>query len=222
MSMTINSSSMRSMANYYQQAAKNAQAVKDEFKVAVSATTGTEAVAEPETRTLEQYKQEIGAKISQMPIHPSQASTRQSVSIHDNVFQKMMDDPEYEAEILGEVQTGFMADYSIATPAFATARWDADGVYSGSAGGSAYLGEYEKESSDAFWKREPSGKSKAQEKKDEINRFLEELYERKRQQKTDLQENYLLDRIGGGAYKSFMGGGASSAAGIFSNNNFMA
>lgn len=222
MSMTINSSSMRSMSAYYQQAAKNAQAVKDEFKVAVSATAETEAVAEPEAKTLEQYKQEIAAKIGQMPIHPSQANARQSVSIHDNVFQKMMDDPEYEAEILGELETGFMANFGIAEPAFCTARWDANGEYSGTAGGSAYLGEYEKESSDAFWKREPSRKNKAQEKKDEISKFLEELYERKRQQKADMQENYLLDRIGGGAYKSFMGGGASSAASIFSNNGFMA
>ena len=77
-------------------------------------------------------------------------------------------------------------------------RLDADGVYSGSAGGSAHLGAFEASSSDAFWRRDPTTSKKekraekrAQEEKirkerESLEKFLQQLADSRKQMNSAL------------------------------------
>ena len=58
-------------------------------------TKGTNAFS-TENMTLEEYKQYIHMKISQIPMHPSQILRSVAIHITDEGFQAMQKDPEYE------------------------------------------------------------------------------------------------------------------------------
>lgn len=193
----------------YQQAAgrKSISAESAQITFEVSEEIGE---AEDKQQTLEEFKQEFYKFIDSVPIHPSQAGARHSVSIHDKAFEKMMNDPEFKAEVEGLIRREFSGDFSIASPAFCTMRFDENGVYTGTAGGSAHMGKFETEAADAFWRKEPaagtqnvdqdsfwkrdskkSAKEKAKEKREEMDKLLERLAEKRQQHADILQENYL-------------------------------
>lgn len=175
-------------------------------KTQSTGTTGeTEeaAAAAEQAPTLEEFKREFMALIDAMPIHPSQAGARQSISIHDKAFEKMLEDPEFAEGILEQIRSDLAADYGIASPAFCTMRFDENGVYSGSSGGSFHMDKFERESADAFWRREPVtgstgyGKSTKEveeesrrEKREKLEELLDILAQKRRTQARNLQESY--------------------------------
>ena len=57
--------------------------------------------------TLEQYKNYIRDKISQIPLHPSQRLNSISVHISDEGFEAMKNDPEYEKWVLDTLRANF-------------------------------------------------------------------------------------------------------------------
>ena len=168
--------------------AASGETVRAENAAAIiaAATVSSAAPAEAPQTSLEDYKREFYGKIDAMPIHPSQAGTRQSISIAPELFDKMRNDPELEQKVLTQIEADLAANY-VVSPAFATMRFDADGEYSGSAGGSAYMGEFEKEASDAFWRREPSGKAQDLKALDE-KRAEEKRREKKLQERQQMEE----------------------------------
>lgn len=72
-------------------------------------TEGTEAPngLSPENMTLEEYKQYIYAKISQIPMHPSQILRSVSIHITDEGFQAMQKNPEYEKWVMDTLKYDF-------------------------------------------------------------------------------------------------------------------
>lgn len=149
------------------------------------------AAAEQQPKTLEEFKKDFYEYINSIPLHPSQQNARHSISISDQAFQKMMDDPEYKAEVEYILEREMGANFAV-PPAFTTMTWDANGEYSGTAGGSAHMDKFETLSSDAFWKREPGTDeaSKRADKRKEIDKLLEELLARRQQQLSDLRDNF--------------------------------
>ncbi|MCC8166527.1 MAG: hypothetical protein LIQ31_10350 [Planctomycetes bacterium] len=184
--------------------ATDATAASTSVTISASAsTTGADAAGAQE-QTLEQFKSEFFAWLDTVPIHPSQANAHHSFSIHDNVFQKMMDDPEYNKAIRDDIVGGLSSDYSIANPAFSYASWDENGEYHGAAGGSAHLGKYEAMSAGANWKKDgisirkeaeaKENEKKAEEKKEkrkaELEEYLNELALQRRQIASQSQEKF--------------------------------
>ncbi len=155
---------------------------------------------EQEQPTLAEFKKQFYQFIESLPIHPSQAGARQSVSIHDHVFEKMLQDPGYKTEVENMIKESFNANFSPANPAFCTFRLDANGEYRGTAGGSAYMSAFETEASDAFWRKEPisdarkssddyftrKSKKRTENKKKEEKEMLRLLAEKRRQYGEDL------------------------------------
>lgn len=113
--------------------------------------TGESVAAE---QTLADYKSAFLARIDTIPIHSSQVGARQSISIPDALFEKMLADPELAGQVFSQIEADLTADF-VVPPAFTTMRFDENGVYSGSAGGSAHMSAFERESADAIWRREP-------------------------------------------------------------------
>ncbi len=161
---------------------------------ASTSTTATEAAAGTQEQTLDQFKSDFFAWLDTVPIHPSQANAHHSVSIHDNVFQKMMDDPEYNQKIRDDLVGGFAADYSIAGPAFSYSSWDENGEYHGASGGSAHLGKYEAMSSGANWKKDGISIRKEAEAKEEEKALAEKKAKRKAEMEEYLNELALQRR----------------------------
>lgn len=69
--------------------------------------TGKVATASTKDMTMEQYKQYIHDKISQIPMHPSRMQESISVNISEAGFEAMRNDPEYEAWVLSDLRTGW-------------------------------------------------------------------------------------------------------------------
>lgn len=57
--------------------------------------------------TMEEYKQYIHDKISQIPMHPSRMQESISINISEAGFEAMKNDPEYEAWVLNDLRTGW-------------------------------------------------------------------------------------------------------------------
>ncbi len=57
--------------------------------------------------TMEEYKQYIYDRISQIPKHPTRMSESISINISDAGFEAMKNDPEYEAWVLNDLRTGW-------------------------------------------------------------------------------------------------------------------
>ncbi len=82
------------------------------FREMVKSADGNAGAAEAgqvpkEEMTLEEYKQYIHQKISQIPMHPSQAMGAVAVHITDEGFEAMRKDPEYEKWVLDTLRSNF-------------------------------------------------------------------------------------------------------------------
>lgn len=188
------------------QAGEGVQSFWEQLSVKVSATESVES----QPQSLDEYKQKIAAAISAMPIHPSQANARQSVSIHDNAFEKMMNDPELEGKILGELQESFAADFSPCDPAYCHISYDAEGQYNGWSAGSFWGDEYETKSADAFWKKDgDNAAEKAVDKRREERQLLDELLEKRQARLEDMRASFFEKAMG----SSFGTSGAGSGQG---------
>ena len=59
----------------------------------------------PREMTMEQYKQYIAQKIKQIPMHPSRRNDVISLTISEEGYQAMKNDPEYEAWVLDNLRS---------------------------------------------------------------------------------------------------------------------
>lgn len=144
-----------------------------------------------QSRTLEEFKREFYEAIDSLPMHPSQAGAHHSISIHEKAFEKMMADEGLREEILEQIRINFAGDYTIAPPAFTTIRFDENGAFSGTAGGSAHMGVFVRESADAFWRKDSV--APGANRKSEARAADERRKEKKAKEKKVLDE--LLDRL---------------------------
>lgn len=94
----------------YEAGQKQAESVSFADKIAEKKLETAE-VAQPEISakelTLEEYKQYIHEKISQIPVSPSQMDSSFSVHISDAGFEAMRADPEYEKWVLDRLKYDF-------------------------------------------------------------------------------------------------------------------
>lgn len=69
--------------------------------------TGKAGLVSTKDMTMEEYKQYIHDKISQIPMHPSRMQESISINISKAGFEAMKNDPEYEAWVLNDLRTGW-------------------------------------------------------------------------------------------------------------------
>ncbi len=69
--------------------------------------TGNTGAVSTGDMTLEEYKQYIYDKISQIPMHPTRMSESISITISEAGFEAMKNDPKYEAWVLNDLRTGW-------------------------------------------------------------------------------------------------------------------
>ncbi len=127
-------------------------------------TEGTEGTGafQTENMTLEEYKQYIHMKISQIPMHPSQILRSVAIHITDEGFQAMQKDPEYEKWVLDTLKYDFgyndpWADVcggSFTVHYFGATKGDYHGEswYTGFQGGKGRA-LFETEAEESFWEK---------------------------------------------------------------------
>lgn len=133
--------------------------------------------------TMEEYKQYIHDKISQIPMHPSRMSESISINISEAGFEAMKNDPEYEAWVLNDLRTGW------AQPD----RWAGvcGGAYS-----TIYYGATKEECHAEMWSagyQNGSGKSLFDSKAEDS--FWERRVERKQRMEAQIKEQQEKKRI---------------------------
>lgn len=69
--------------------------------------TGKAGVVSTKDMTMEEYKQYIHDRISQIPMHPSRMQESISIHISEAGFEAMKNAPEYEAWVLNDLRTGW-------------------------------------------------------------------------------------------------------------------
>lgn len=88
-------------------------------------TVATSNVQKNETvnyeMSMEEYKEKVYDKISRIPIHPSQARTEIFVDISDSAFERMKNDPEYEKQMMANLEKEFGMPYYFSNPPAYTA-----------------------------------------------------------------------------------------------------
>lgn len=171
------------------------------FELAAAAVVEEETAA-PEM-TVQEYKQAFLAKVDAFGIAANLAGTRHSVTIAPELYEKMMNDPELEARVLGDIEETLTTPwpYAYAVPAFCAVSFDADGRYSASSGGSAHMEKYESMSANAAWRYEPDTtissrdeEKKAAEaklkKKKKLEKMLDDLALHRRESMRAMQQAY--------------------------------
>ena len=127
--------------------------------------------------TLEEYKQYIHDKISQIPISPSQMSSSFSVHISDAGFEAMKADPEYEKWVLDTLKHdfGFNNPWAgICGGSFVVHNFGATKEeYSGQSWYAGYQngkGEslFNQKAEDSFWERRMQRRIQLQEQQEEL------------------------------------------------------
>lgn len=128
--------------------------------------TEKEPVCTAKDMTLEEYKQYIQNKISQIPLNPSQSFWQWSIEITDEGFEAMKNDPEYEAHVLKSIRANFSftdhfhsVNYSILH--FGASEEESYGESFG--GGSPFM-----EKEEGFWDRRAKRREKLQEQYEEM------------------------------------------------------
>ena len=69
--------------------------------------TGKAGAVSTKDMTMDEYKQYIHEKISQIPMHPTRMSENISIHISEAGFEAMKNDPEYEAWVLNDLRAGW-------------------------------------------------------------------------------------------------------------------
>ncbi len=155
--------------------------------------TGKAGAVSTKDMTMEEYKQYIHDKISQIPMHPSRMQESISINISEAGFEAMKNDPEYETWVLNDLRTGwaqpdrwagvcggaYSAIYYGATKEECHAEMWSAGYQNGS-GKSLFDGK----AKDSFWER------RAEQKK-RIEAQVKEQQEKKRIQKAAYYDSVL-------------------------------
>ncbi len=136
----------------------------------------------PKDMTMEEYKEYIYNKISQIALHPSQSGWQWHVKITDEGFEAMKNDPEYEAHVLSAIRANFsfrdpFSSWNYSVLHFGASEEESYGESFG--GGSRVYGGRE----ETYWERRQKRRKKLQE-------ILEEIQEKKAIVKRIAAEKY--------------------------------
>lgn len=155
-----------------------------------------------ENMPLEEYKQYIYQKISQIPIHPSQHMMSAAVHITDAGFEAMRNDEEYEKWVLDVLRRNFgMSDpwAEVCGESFAVHRFGAtreeyrgDKWYTGFRGGKGRA-VYEKEAEESFWEKRRKRHKKYIKLQEEMaieKKILEHVYQEAAVRRGDYENMY--------------------------------
>lgn len=165
-------------------------------KTNVSPTTEVSKTVSTKDMTLDEYKNYIANKISQIPRHPSQAMDSVSIHITDEGFKAMQNDPEYEKWVIDSLEENFSFNnpwtslcggvYGVFQFGATKEECRAYSWYGGYQGGK---GEeiWEEKSEGAFW-------TSRAERKEMQERLEEKAYARKLEQQ-ELLEEYIGKQI---------------------------
>lgn len=115
---TINVDYMTRAYNQYQQKSVAKEQEKEDTRFVDSVrekSEGSGSIADnskigsvsAKDMTMEEYKQYIYSKISQIPMHPTREGESISVTISEAGFEAMKNNPEYEAWVLNDLQVGW-------------------------------------------------------------------------------------------------------------------
>ncbi len=97
----------------YEAGQKQAESVSFADKIAekrLETADSAQPVISAKELTLEEYKEYIHDRISQIPVSPSQMDSSFSVHISDEGFEAMKADPEYEKWVLDTLKRSFGFD----------------------------------------------------------------------------------------------------------------
>ena len=167
-------------------------------KTNISSTTEVSNIISTKDMTLDEYKEYIYNKISDIPIHPSKMCDSRSFSISEAGFEAMQNDPEYEKWVMDKISeilsTGFSAgnrmltgricgvtSFGASKDEFRSMSWS-EGYQNGN--GNKI---WEEKSEGAFW-------TKRAERKEMQERLEEKAYARKLEQQ-ELLEEYIGEQI---------------------------
>jgi len=195
---------------------------KDSFISTLSSNVETASTVEEATAvstkdmTLEEYKNYIYDKISNIPMDPSQAIGSTSIHITDAGFEAMKNDPEYEKWVMDCLKTNFQTydpwssmckSYSVFHIGASKEECSASGWYEGYKGGKG-SSIWENENKGSFW-------TKRAEQKKIQNRIDKEAFEKKQLEEKWLQEAVEKRQ----AYIDFLSGKSSFKTNNISESN---
>ena len=128
---------------------------------AAASTSGTGAVS-TQDMTMEEYKQYIYDKISQIPMNPSRMQDNISINISEAGFEAMKNDPEYEKWVLDWLEKDFTAYnpwtstcggcYCVKYIGASPEEYRGESWYAGYQNGKG-ASIYNEKSKDSFWER---------------------------------------------------------------------
>ena len=157
--------------------------------------TGNIGSVSTKDMTMEEYKQYIHDKISQIPMHPTRMNESISITISDAGFEAMKNDPEYEAWVLNDLRIGWAQPdrwAGVCGGAYSTIYYGAtkeechaemwSAGYQNGSGKSLF----DSKAKDSFWERRVEQKKRIEEQ-------IKEQQEKKLLAKKLMQEQYLAE-----------------------------
>lgn len=137
--------------------------------------------------SMEEYKQYIHDKISQIPLDPSQSGWIWNIQITEEGFEAMKNDPEYEAYVLDAIRANFSF-----FDAWHSKNWSVlhFGATKEESYGQSYLSAsaFELKPEETFWERR-------QEKKKKMKKQLDQFVEKKKLQEKEWQETSIQRKL---------------------------
>ena len=159
--------------------------------------TGKAGAVSTKDMTMEEYKQYIHDKISQIPMHPTRMSESISINISEAGFEAMKNDPEYEAWVLNDLRTGWAQPdrwAGVCGGAYSTIYYGAtkeechaemwSAGYQNGSGKSLF----DSKAKDSFWERRV-------ERKQRMEAQIKEQQEKKRIQKAAMEKSDAHKRL---------------------------
>ncbi len=168
--------------------------------------TGKAGAVSAKDMTMDEYRQYIHEKISQIPMHPTRMSENISIHISEAGFEAMKNDPEYEAWVLNDLRTGWAQPdrwsgicggaystiyYGAAKEECHAQMWSAG--YQNGSGKSLFDGRAE----DSFWERRTEQKKRTEtqiKKEQEKKRMQEEINEKAAMEKSAAHRRLMAQR----------------------------
>ena len=159
--------------------------------------TGKTGAVSTKDMTMEEYKQYIHDKISQIPMHPSRMQESISINISEAGFEAMKNDPEYEAWVLNDLRTGWAQPdrwAGVCGGAYSTIYYGATKeechAEMWSAGYQNGTGKslFDSKAKDSYWERRVEQKKRTEaqiKEQQEKKRIQKEAYEKAAMEKSD-------------------------------------
>lgn len=162
---------------------------------AVSETQSAGSVS-TENMTMEEYKQYIYDKISQLTINPSRMQDTISINISEAGFEAMKNDPEYEEWVLNYLQEDFNCYnpwtsacggcYCVKYIGATKEEYHGESWYAGYQNGTG-KSLYDEKSQDSFWERRAERKQRLEEQYEELQEVA--IYAEKAGNKNEVSDS---------------------------------